>query len=131
VQYARAREKELGKMMIRSSAALTSHSRRLTKLEFARRLRKKANPAERRCWQLIRRQRFGARFRRQAVIYGYIVDFWCPRLRIVIEVDGPHAIDHEREQNLISFGVRILHLPADLSEQSMRIEIENFITMAS
>jgi very-short-patch-repair endonuclease len=129
VQYARAREKELG--MLRSSAGLTSQSRRLTKLEFARRLRKKANPAERRCWQLIRRQRFGARFRRQAVIYGYIVDFWCPRLRIVIEVDGRHAIDQQREQNLISFGVRMLHLPADLSEQSMRIEIENFITKAS
>jgi len=30
----------------------------------------------------------GLRFRRQAVLHGFFVDFYCPALRLVLEVDG-------------------------------------------
>ena len=31
----------------------------------------------------------GIKFYRQTVILGWIVDFWCPKLKLAIEVDGP------------------------------------------
>ncbi len=45
-------------------------------------------PAEGVLWSYIRGQRFVGRWRRQHVIRGFVVDFYCPGLGIVIEVDG-------------------------------------------
>jgi very-short-patch-repair endonuclease len=39
----------------------------------------------------------GLKFRRQAVIDGYIADFLCPALALVIEVDGASHVDPERD----------------------------------
>jgi very-short-patch-repair endonuclease len=55
----------------------------------ARRLRRGATPAERKAWALLRDHRcLGYKFRRQHVIRGFICDFYCPELRVVIELDG-------------------------------------------
>ena len=45
--------------------------------------------AEKLLWEkLRRRQVLGFRFRRQYSVEGYIIDFYCPELRLAIEVDG-------------------------------------------
>ena len=45
--------------------------------------------AERRLWSKLRfKQLSGCRFCRQKVIDNYIVDFFCPKAKLVIEVDG-------------------------------------------
>ncbi len=55
----------------------------------ARQLRRNATDAERALWNILRnRQVSGCRFRRQAPIGPYIVDFVCLENRLVIEVDG-------------------------------------------
>ena len=54
----------------------------------ARHLRKNLTDAERALWHILRRQSSGFRFRRQAPIGPYIVDFVCFEKRLVIEVDG-------------------------------------------
>jgi very-short-patch-repair endonuclease len=55
----------------------------------ARVLRRQMTEAERRVWQMLRmRQVNGCRFRRQAPIGRYIVDFVCHEARLIIEVDG-------------------------------------------
>ena len=60
-----------------------------TKLELARRLRCDPTPAERFAWSLLaNRGTLGLKFRRQHVVRGFIVDFYCPRLRLVLELDG-------------------------------------------
>jgi very-short-patch-repair endonuclease len=61
----------------------------------ARRLRRSATEAETRLWALLRGHRFlGVGFRRQMPIGPYVVDFLCPAVRLVIEVDGGgHAVD--------------------------------------
>lgn len=46
-------------------------------------------PAEKILWRELRGRKAGCTFYRQAVIRGWIVDFWCPWARVVIEVDGP------------------------------------------
>lgn len=44
--------------------------------------------AEQVLWEQLRKKRVGPRFHRQKVMFGYIVDFWCPKANLVIEVDG-------------------------------------------
>lgn len=39
-------------------------------------------------WQHINRDQLGLRFRRQYGIGDYIVDFYCPKLKLVVEIDG-------------------------------------------
>ena len=59
------------------------------KVELARHLRQEMTPAEMKLWSLIRRRQInGCRFRRQQIIAGFIVDFYCPELALVIEIDG-------------------------------------------
>ena len=59
------------------------------KRDFARQLRKRQTPSEEKVWGLLRnRQLFGLKFRRQHVIEGFVVDFYCHEHRLAIEVDG-------------------------------------------
>src|SRR2546426_11892187 len=59
------------------------------KLQRARDLRRGLTMAERRAWNLLRNRRMlGLTFRRQHVIAGFIVDFYCAELRLVLEIDG-------------------------------------------
>jgi very-short-patch-repair endonuclease len=63
--------------------------------EFARRLRNAMTPAERTLWRLLRADQLrGFRFRRQAAIGRYVVDFVCFSRKIIVELDGPQ---HEEE----------------------------------
>jgi len=55
----------------------------------ARQLRNNSTWPERRLWQLLRKNQVGGlKFRRQAVIGEYIVDFCCPQHRLIVELDG-------------------------------------------
>ena len=53
-------------------------------------MRRNPTPAEAKLWNRIRkRQLAGFKFRRQHIIAGFIVDFYCPTLKLIVEVDGP------------------------------------------
>jgi very-short-patch-repair endonuclease len=70
------------------------------KLALARELRRNPTPTERHAWSLLRNQGIlGLKFRRQHVLHGFIVDFYCSELRLVLELDG----DHHREPSLASY----------------------------
>ena len=58
------------------------------KIERARALRREMTPTERALWQALRAKRVGVRARPQHVILGWIVDFYLPAARLVVEVDG-------------------------------------------
>jgi very-short-patch-repair endonuclease len=59
------------------------------KLDRAKQLRTQMTPAEKLLWQHLRNNRLnGLHFRRQQIIDGFIVDFYCHAARVVIEVDG-------------------------------------------
>ena len=59
-----------------------------TKLD-RRRLRKNATDAERKLWSILRSRRMaGLKFFPQYSVGSYILDFYCPELRLAIEVDG-------------------------------------------
>ena len=55
----------------------------------ARELRHEMTPAEKKLWARIRfGQLEGAHFRRQHAVDRFIVDFFCARAKLVVEVDG-------------------------------------------
>ncbi|MFH1684084.1 MAG: DUF559 domain-containing protein [Candidatus Margulisiibacteriota bacterium] len=59
------------------------------KRDFARQLREEQTPMEEKVWSLLRDRRlFGLKFRRQHVIEGFVVDFYCHEHKLAIEVDG-------------------------------------------
>ena len=62
---------------------------------------------------LRRAKKLGVRFRRQQVIQGFIVDFYCHKSALVVEVDGDiHDLqqdeDTRREEALPALGLRSL-----------------------
>ena len=76
-------------------------------------MRREMTPAERRFWEAARGNRLGVHFRRQQVVGGFIVDFYCRELNLVVEIDGEihdHqlASDREREEKLHGQGIRIM-----------------------
>ncbi len=57
--------------------------------DFARNHRKALTEAEKVLWGYLRKKQIGGlRFLRQAAIGYYIADFYCPKVRLIIEVDG-------------------------------------------
>jgi very-short-patch-repair endonuclease len=75
----------------------------------------RANPtfAEKRLWTILRDRRLAAfKFRRQQILYPYIVDFVCFEQRLIVEADGSqHAdsrADERRDAFLRSQGFRLL-----------------------
>ena len=69
--------------------------------ERARRLRRDLTDVERKFWQRLRREQIsGLNFRRQHPVGPYVLDFYCPTLRLAIELDGgQHNLDQNRRKD--------------------------------
>ena len=84
--------------------------------KYRRHLRKNLTPAEAILWRFLKsKQMEGIKFRRQFSIDNCIVDFYCPRYRLAIELDGePHftaeGIEHDinRDKYLNQMEITIL-----------------------
>jgi very-short-patch-repair endonuclease len=89
---------------------------RRQKVALARQLRTEMTPQETRLWVRLRRNSLdGLHFRRQQVVDGFIVDFYCHAARLVIETDGPvHQeqadYDEERSKWLQARGLRVIRI---------------------
>ena len=79
-------------------------------------LRKDKTDAENRLWLKLRRKELkGYTFYRQKIIGKYIVDFYCPKANLVIELDGGQhyseigqAKDRIRDDALREMGIKVL-----------------------
>jgi len=58
-------------------------------LRLARAKRRSQNYHEYTLWQMLRRYSLGMGFYHQYPLGGFIVDFYCPRVRLAVELDGP------------------------------------------
>jgi very-short-patch-repair endonuclease len=84
--------------------------------EKRRALRRSMPPAEIILWSKLRGKSMkGFKFRRQYSIGAYIVDFYCPQLKLAIEIDGEShfvegadSYDRERQAIIESSGVSFL-----------------------
>ena len=88
------------------------------KLQRARELRKEMTPAEKILWQELRGNKLGSHFRRQQVIAGFIVDFYCHSAGLIIELDGDihqeqQEYDDDRDKILENMGLRVVRYSDD------------------
>jgi very-short-patch-repair endonuclease len=92
---------------------LSKYTRSL--IPFARKLRRDMTDAERKLWSLLRNNRLGVKFRRQVPYGPYILDFYCVKARLVVELDGSQHYtpegkrrDAKRDAHLRSDGLEVL-----------------------
>ena len=65
---------------------------------YARQLRANQTDAETRLWHALRRDQLGTRFYRQRPLGPYILDFYAPKARLVVELDGSqHRFDAQQQ----------------------------------
>ncbi len=84
----------------------------------SRQLRENMTDAERHLWAKIRmKQLKGYQFYRQKLIGDYLVDFFCPKAKLVVEIDGSQHFSDEtveydriRDEYLRSLGLRVLRV---------------------
>jgi very-short-patch-repair endonuclease len=69
---------------------------------------------------LSHRQMHGCKFRRQYSVDQYVIDFYCPELKLAIEVDGDsHFVpgaednDQERQEHIENYGIRFIRFTND------------------
>ena len=107
-----------------SDGWVDSHTDRSVYHEIRRRayiMRQNPTPAEDLLWKRLRRKQVsGFRFRRQHPIGRFIVDFYCAKARLVIEVDGSvhdqpgyEEYDAQRQAFLEQLGLRVLRFRND------------------
>ena len=83
---------------------LMNYSNHPVTKEFRQLLRREETPTERMLWKHLRgKQLNGYRFRQQHGFGPYILDFYCPSLRLCIELDGevhdtPEAKQHDADR---------------------------------
>jgi very-short-patch-repair endonuclease len=96
-------------------------------------LRKNMTDAENRVWSKLRRKQLkGYPFYRQKIIGKYIVDFYCPKTNLVIELDGGQhysetgkTTDITRDNVLAEMGIKVLRISdKDVFENIGRILAE-------
>jgi len=68
--------------------------------DMRRQLRLNGTKAEACLWKMLKnRQVAGLRFRRQHAVGPYVVDFYCPDINLVIELDGFHHFTPEGQEH--------------------------------
>jgi len=103
---------------IRSTEQIFSLPYNPALLERAKKLRKARNLTEVLLWQKLHRGKFKRLdFDRQTIIGNFIVDFYCPNCRVVIEVDGSShnekaEQDQERDNFLRGLGLTVIRISA-------------------
>ena len=81
----------------------------------AREMRNNSTKSEIKFWcELIRKKETGYQFYRQKVIDNYIVDYYCAKLKLVVEIDGEShegkgEYDKNRDDILNSYVLKVLH----------------------
>ena len=64
-----------------------------------RKLRKDSTESERKLWSVLRKSRvMNLKFTMQYSVGKFILDFYCPTLRLAIEVDGSQHMDIENKK---------------------------------
>lgn len=102
-------------------------------------LREKLSPTEIVLWKKLKTKKLnGYKFRRQYSFGRYVVDFYCPALKLAIEIDGLYhkssnmkEYDLERQLFIESFGVKFLRFSNEDIFQNLSMVLEKIISKLS
>ena len=81
---------------------------------------------------LSRKQMLGYKFRRQYGVDRYVIDFYCPKLKLAVEIDGPSHAEQEpveydkmRQSYIEALGIRFLRFQNDEIYEDMQSVMES------
>ncbi len=116
---------------------MTKHYNKKEEQEKRRELRRSMTYCEKLVWQHLRKKQLGYRFLRQYSIDQFVIDFYCPELKLAIELDGDvHEIPEQKEYDIArqkyleTFGITFVRITNEeyLSNPNMAfLKIENAI----
>lgn len=97
---------------------MTKHFNKKELKETRRQLRRNQTYTEKIVWMYLRNRRTdGYKFRRQYSVDHYVLDFYCPELKLAIELDGSvHDVpeqkvyDEERQKQIEMFGIKFVRI---------------------
>ena len=84
-------------------------------------------------WQKVRRNKLrGFHFRRQQIIAGFVVDFYCHSARLAIELDGPvhdgnESYDSARDQAIAAYDIQVLRIRNDVVTESLDLALAQIL----
>jgi len=94
---------------------------------------------ERLVWVFLRKKQYGYRFLRQYSVDHYVIDFYCPKLKLAVEIDGDvheqedqKKYDEVRQKYLEEFGIKFVRITNEelLGNPNKAFEkIENVISI--
>jgi very-short-patch-repair endonuclease len=107
--------------------------------KLAKEMRKNPTQSEKVLWNILRKYRIkGFLFRQQHPIYIFIADFYCHKIKLVVEVDGDvHFNDESQEHDagrtgeMEKFGIKVIRFTNEqvLYNQDIILkQINKFIT---
>ena len=107
-------------------------SNRRSQKTLRKKLRNSTTSAEAILWTCLkRRQLLGKKFRRQVGFGRYIVDFYCPECRLVVELDGaPHfaanvdRYEDERTRYLEKQGLKVIRFENTAVHDQIELVLE-------
>jgi len=97
----------------------------------SQKLRNEMTAAERVLWSRLRKKQLaGMTFYRQKPLLGYVVDFYCAKVSLVVELDGQQHFekeqklyDEQRSRELQSLGIRVVRF----SNRQVMDELEQVV----
>ena len=103
--------------------------------ENAKRLRNNLTFAEKKLWEYLSNNKLGVRFKSQHPVSNFIVDFYCHKAKLIIEIDGDsHFIDNraidydrQREQFLANQQIKILRFTNDEVTHNIEAVVEKIL----
>jgi very-short-patch-repair endonuclease len=105
--------------------------------KFARELRQPQTPAEATLWRHLRDRNLEYKFRRQHPIDSFIIDFYCAKAKLLIEVDGETHFqkaqieyDQARTEHLERLGYKVIRFTNDDIRHNINIVISKIIEEA-
>ena len=101
---------------------MTIHYNKQSEKINRRKLRKKSTEAEKILWEKLRGRKFlSLKFKRQYSIAQFVLDFYCPEKRIVIELDGSihntaavRNHDENRDGFIKDFNIKIIRIKNEM-----------------
>ena len=129
-ELATDRERRVGEERLRPARIVKGQRVTEEKVILAREFRQNPTKPEELLWERLRGNRLnGLKFRRQQIVAGFIVDFYCHAAALAVELDGSvhddPGRDAERDAVIAGHGIETLRLP----NKTVLHEIENALSI--
>lgn len=96
---------------------MTTHFNKKEMKERRRQLRREMTQCEKIVWAYLRKRQMKERFLRQFSVDNYVLDFYCQRLKLAIEIDGgiheeenQKKYDKKRQEHIETFGITFVRI---------------------